>query len=275
MAAGGLTNPFFVLEDGLGPQTEPLGSRIALVKKIGFDGMDLENEGPQSIPEMLKALDERGLKLFCQYLWVDISGKQTVYQPGLEESVRLLKGRDTLIWLTIRGNGPDAEQRAIEAARTVGDMAARSGLRVALYPHFGLYVARPEDAIRVADKAGRGNLGVTFNLCHWLRVGGGENVQAVLQQAMPRLWAVTINGADHQGDWDRLIQPLDRGDFDIEGFLKVLVGLGYRGPIGLQCYGIQGNVEENLRRSMRAWREMSSRVAAVEPHAKSPAKTSE
>jgi sugar phosphate isomerase/epimerase len=236
--------------------------------------MDLEFEGPQSIPEMLKALDEQGLKLFCQYLWVDISGKQTVYQPGLEESVRLLKGRDTLIWLTIRGNGPDAEQRAIEAARTVGDMAAKSGLRVALYPHFGLYVARPEDAIRVADKAGRGNLGVTFNLCHWLRVGGGENVRGVLQQAMPRLWAVTINGTDHHGDWDRLIQPLDRGDFDVEGFLKVLVGLGYRGPIGLQCYGIQGDVEENLRRSMRAWREMSSRVAAGEPHAKSPAKTS-
>jgi sugar phosphate isomerase/epimerase len=274
MAAGGLTNPFFVLEDGLGPQTEPLGSRIALAKKIGFDGMDLEFEGPQSIPEMLKALDEQGLRLFCQYLWVDISGKQTVYQPGLEEAVRLLKGRDTLIWLTIRGNGPNAEQRAIEAARTVGDMAAKSGLRVALYPHFGLYVARPEDAIRVANKAGRGNLGVTFNLCHWLRAGGGESVQAVLQEALPRLWAVTINGADHHGDWDRLIQPLDRGDFDVAGFLKVLVGLGYRGPIGLQCFGIQGNVEENLRRSMRAWREMSSRIAADEPHAKSPAKTS-
>jgi sugar phosphate isomerase/epimerase len=80
---------------------------------------------------------------------------------------------------------------------------------------------------------------------------------------MPRLWVVTINGADrHGGDWDRLIQPLDRGDFDVEGFLKILVGLGYRGPIGLQCYGIKGNAEENLRRSMRAWREMSSRIVA-------------
>jgi sugar phosphate isomerase/epimerase len=270
MAAGGLTNPFFVLENGLAPQTESFGSQVALAKKMGFDG--LEFEGTQSIPEMLKALDEQGLKLFCQYLGVEISGKETVYQPGLEEAIRQLRGRDTLIWLTIRGNGPNAEQRAVEAARTVAGMAAKSGLRVALYPHFGLYVARPEDAIRIANEAGRGNLGVTFNLCHWLRCGGGENVRPILQKAMPRLLAVTINGADHQGDWDRLIQPLGRGDFDVEGFLKVLVGLGYRGPIGLQCYGIRGNAEENLRQSMRAWRDMSSRIAADKPHAESQAK---
>jgi len=41
-------------------------------------------------------------------------------------------------------------------------------------------------------------------------------MERVLKLAMPRLSLVTINGADRNGrDWGQLIQPLDRGDFDI------------------------------------------------------------
>ncbi len=57
--------------------------------------------------------------------------------------------------------------------------------------------------------------------------------------------AVTINGADLAGksdsDWQRLIQPLDRGSFDVQGVLRELKQLDYRGPIGLMCYGITGD----------------------------------
>ena len=53
---------------------------------------------------------------------------------------------------------------------------------------------------------------------------------------------VSINGADHTGGWDRLIQPLDRGEFDVYGFLKTLRDLGYTGPIGLQCYMVPGDL---------------------------------
>jgi hypothetical protein len=49
--------------------------------------------------------------------------------------------------------------------------------------------------------------------------------------------------------------------------VKMLIGMGYRGPIGLQCYAIPGDPETNLSRSMRAWREMSARVAAEAPTA--------
>ena len=75
---------------------------------------------------------------------------------------------------------------------------------------------------------------------------------------MPRLFAVSINGADSDGqDWTTLIQTLDQGTFDITGFLKTLGDAGYTGPIGLQAYGIGGNAHENLKRSMQAWDEHS------------------
>jgi len=46
--------------------------------------------------------------------------------------------------------------------------------------------------------------------------------------------------------------------------LAALKEVGYTGPIGLQCYGIQGDVRDNLTRSIAAWREFSARLAAEE-----------
>jgi len=142
-------------------------------------------------------------------------------------------------------------------------MAAKSGLRVALYPHTGFWVERVEDAIRVAEKVDRKNVGVTFNLCHWLRTDDETNMKSLIKSAMPHLFVVSINGADSGGkDWKQLIQTLDRGSFNILRFLKALKKSGYTGPIGLQGYGIGGDAYENLKRSMSAWRKLSEKIAA-------------
>ena len=75
---------------------------------------------------------------------------------------------------------------------------------------------------------------------------------------MPHLFAVSIHGADNAaeihdgtGNW---IQPLGEGSFDVAALLNTLRELEYRGPIGLQCYGIRGDAREHLMRSMAAWR---------------------
>ena len=77
-----------------------------------------------------------------------------------------------------------------------------------------------------------------------------------------RFRQVSINGADPQGDWDRLIQPLDRGSVDVAGLVRTLVENGYRGPIGLQCYAIKGDPRTNLQRSMAVWRRISAQAAS-------------
>ena len=86
-----------------------------------------------------------------------------------------------------------------------------------------------------------------------------RDYKPLLQQAMPRLWAISINGADQFDEkpgWDHYIQPLDRGSFDVGGLLKTLKELGYKGQIGLQCYGIGGDAREHLTRSMATWRKL-------------------
>jgi len=103
-----------------------------------------------------------------------------------------------------------------------------------------------------------------FNLCHWLRVDKQRDYKLLLRQAMPRLWAVSLNGADEfdaAPGWSHYIQPLDQGSFDVVELLRTLQELGYRGPIGLQCFGIGGDTREHLARSMAAWRRMSAALA--------------
>ena len=52
---------------------------------------------------------------------------------------------------------------------------------------------------------------------------------------------MSINGADRDAagtGWDRLIQPLGSGTYDMLPLLRKLAKLGYAGPIGLQGYGL-------------------------------------
>ncbi len=67
---------------------------------------------------------------------------------------------------------------------------------------------------------------------------------------------------ESKGGWDRLIQTLDRGQFDVYNFLKKLRKRGCTGPVGLQCYNIKGDVRQNLERSMGAWQDFATRMTA-------------
>jgi sugar phosphate isomerase/epimerase len=112
--------------------------------------------------------------------------------------------------------------------------------------------------VRIAEQVNRPNVGVTFNLCHWLRVTSSRDAKVVLEKAMPYLSVVSINGADTDGkDWKTLIQTLDRGTFDMKGFLETLRDAGYTGPIGFQGYAIGGDAYDNLKRTMAAWEKHS------------------
>jgi len=142
-------------------------------------------------------------------------------------------------------------------------------VKLVLYPHTGDWLERVEDAIRVAGKVDRPNVGVMFNLCHWLRTDKQRDYRSLLERAMPNLFAVSINGADQFDDkpgGSRYVQPLDRGSFDIQAFLRTLRRLGYTGPVGLQCYGLRGDAREHLTSSIAAWRKLNQRLIEPNPN---------
>jgi len=259
----GLKNPFFAMDTGTqDAQHATAEAQAAMLKELGYAGYGYT--GFDNLQEVGQALDDHGLLLFTTYTGATIEPDGYSYDPRLEAGVKALKGREVMVWLTINSStykpsSPDGDEQAVALVREIADLAAENHLRVALYPHTGCWLERVEDAVRVAQKAGRENVGATFNLCHWLKVDG-KDLRARLEQAMPHLFVVTINGADGGGAaWDRLIQPLDKGSYDVPGVLVTLRELGYTGPIGLQGYGIGGDVHDNLKRSMGAWQKMRAR----------------
>jgi sugar phosphate isomerase/epimerase len=262
-------NPFFAFDNGTGYGSVPPAEQAKMLKELGYAGIGYT--GARQIPAMLKALDAEGLKMFSIYVDVCLTPEKVKppYDPALTMAIEQLKGRETMIWLPISGGKPsatDLDRQAVVVVREIADMAEKSGLRVALYPHTWMYVERIEDVVRLAKKVDRKNVGVAFNLCHFLKVDAEKNLERRLKDARPYLFAVSINGADggntNQMDWDRLIQPLDRGSFDVGRVLQALKKEQYTGPIGLQCYAIPGDRRENLKRSIGAWRSLCARVDA-------------
>jgi sugar phosphate isomerase/epimerase len=230
-----------------------------MLKELGYPGVG--HIWLDKVAERLKTLDDDGLKLFQITMVVEVGTNKPAYDPRFKEVLALVKGRQVQFDLLVNGmkpSDPSVDPHAVAILREMSDLARDSGAQLLLYPHQGSWVERIEDSIRVADKVDRPNVGVMFNLCHWLRVDQQRDYKPLLKKAMPRLWAVSINGADEFDDkpgWNRYIQPLDKGNFDVAAFLQTLRELGYNGPIGLQCYGIGGDTREHLARSMATWRQ--------------------
>jgi len=239
--------------------------QAAMLKELGYAGVG--HIWLDKVAERIKSLDDAGLKLFQITMTVDVAPGKTPYDPRFKEVLALVKGRGVQFALLLNGmkpSDPSVDPHAVQILREMSDLARDTDAQLLLYPHLSSWVERIEDAVRVADKVDRPNVGVMFNVCHWLRVDKSRDYKPLLKAAMPRLWAVSINGADEFDDkpgWEKYIQPLDRGSFDIGKFLRTLKELGYRGPIGLQCYGIGGDARDHLARSMTAWRALSKNLS--------------
>jgi sugar phosphate isomerase/epimerase len=267
-AANALANPFFAMDTGLrdGRNTAP-AQRAETLAALGFAGSDLT--GNKAAAETLKAYDAKGVRLFATYNWLQVD---PLWQPddGIKQAIEALKGRQGFIWVAMgnkkyKPSDPAGDDEALPMLRRLADLAAPKGVRVAIYPHTDAWVERVEDTIRLARKCHRDNVGGTFNLCHFLQVDGETSkLPALLKDSRDKLFAVTISGADAGAKgWDRLIQPLGRGTFDMDRFLRTLSGAGYKGPVGLQSYGIKGDSRAILGESISAWN--SLKVQALCP----------
>ena len=260
--ANELPNPFFAMDTGTQDATHKTpAEQVALVKEVGFAGVGPIYHNAAELQQWLVALDQNRLKMFALYLPLQLDDVPASL-ASVKEAAAALRGRDTLLWIYVtdkRRTPLDTSDDgvAVQALREISGYAKDAGLRVALYPHTGFFVQRVEDAVRLAAKVNRKNLGVTFNLCHWLMVDG-KDLAASLKAARPYLFCVTINGADAGGtSWNKLIQPLDRGTYDVSQVLRLLRRMKYTGPIGLQHYGIGGDARENLEHSMAGWKRLS------------------
>ncbi len=250
---------FFVFDNGVGRGDWSAEKQARLVKAAGYAGISYNYTNPEALAHWQRACRDEGLKIYGIYAHSFVDGTER-YQPELREAIRVLKGSDTVIWMTLRsstGKREGFDEQAVRNVREVAGWAAESGLRVVLYPHAGFYAGTAEECLRIHQKAQCDNVGLSINLCHEMMGGNEGRIDEVIAKTAPYVWLVSINGAEKG---KRTILRLGEGDYDVEAFLLKLRAAGYRGAIGQQCYSVKGDQEENLKLSMEAWKPMKEKL---------------
>ncbi len=254
-------NDFFAMDTGTkDAKHQTYDSQVKMINELGYSGID--HLGFKGIEDKIAAVDKHNSRLFAMYFGISIDHEKPQDIEEIHNAMKYLQGRETIICLFVNSkkygiSDPAGDADAVRIIHDLADNAAKYGLKIVLYPHINNWLEKVEDAIRIIKQINRKNVGITFNLCHWLRTEDQKKLNWQLSEAIPHLSMVTINGAESDGkDWQELIRPLDSGTFDIYMFLKRLKQFGYNGPIGLQGYGIGGDVHQNLLRSIEAWQRL-------------------
>lgn len=243
--------PLYPFGNGVNFPTATEGVRF--LKEQGYEGIG--SVDPGKLATYKAACDAEGFPVRSVYLEGKVNGDDYVLGDEVAKAIAALAGTGAIVELNVqRGKDPNDAQ-AVAMVRDVADKAKAAGLRVVIYPHADFHIERVEHALEIAKATGRDNVGVAFNLCHFLKVQPGDDLAALLEEAKPLLWSVSVCGADMDGkDWNTLIRPLDEGSFDQAAFLHLLRDLGYEGAVGLQCFNIRIPSNEHLSRSMTAWK---------------------
>jgi sugar phosphate isomerase/epimerase len=255
------TWPVYAFQNGVHFKTAQ--ERVKVLKELGYDGIGSAklSQSDLPLPQRLKLYDESGLKLFSFYVGGRLGPKGHTYGKEISQAIKDLNGRETILELYVQGNKKtNTDEQAVAFVREIADQARESGLRIVLYPHAGFYINTLGSAVRVARKCERENVGVMFNLCHYLKVEPKTDLKDALTDARPLLWQVSTCGAKKGGNsWGQLIQTLDRGSYDQKALFQMLRELGFKGNVGFQCYAIRGDSLENLKRSIEAWNKLHSK----------------
>ncbi len=265
-----LNNPLFVFNNALNKKDIPAMSyeeQALLLRKLGFDG--IEHKETKGLLEAKEVFEKYGLKIYTDYLRIDLD-KEEPYLPEWKEVIPKLKGTRIILWVHIHSKKYKASDEAadnvvVPILQELADLAKPYGVRLAIYHHVRLVAEKVEDSFRLAQKANRENVGSVFNLCHFLKTDSDENLVKVVNLTLPKLFAVSISGAD-RGDtkdmgWDRLIQPLGEGTFDVYRVIEMLADRGYKGPIGIQCYNLKGPPEPYLKKTSDTWKKFKQRYS--------------
>ena len=211
----------------------------------------------------MKAFREASLRIGAVSLAWTTDGTSDKFNIPMD--LVLSKVRDTgaiiMLAIGVKDGAEVTEERIVEQLRARAKEAEKAGVILGIYPHLGFRVSRFEHATRVANAVDHPALGVCFVLSHYLKQSDERDLPARLRAAKNRLVAAVINGSATGNTkamgWDRLIQHIDKGEFDLAGCLDLLCGeLKFKGPVFVQCSNIQAPTRRTLEATCTRWQDL-------------------
>lgn len=266
-------NEFFALHNIIrGDSTyNTFDKQVELVKNAGFEGIEINQI--ESFDGMKIALDQYNFKGSFFYIKLQLGDP---IDNRIEKAIKSLQGTKTIIApyiladnLRFKPNSPEGDSEVIRLLQMISVWSKKAGLQVAIYPHLNFYVERTDHALQLAKKVNRKNVGLSFNLCHWLATTNlteRTHLKSHLKELKPYLKMMTICGANDvisqkKSIFDDYILPLGTGSFDTYELVNYMVKtIKFKNPIGVQCYNIKGNKPQLVRNTMAVWKEYKSRL---------------
>ncbi|MBZ4371424.1 sugar phosphate isomerase/epimerase [Corallococcus sp. AS-1-6] len=247
-------------------ESRPVAAQVELLDSLGYSGVTLFWPGREAFDSHARQPAVVAGRVRLPAVFFSLPFDTAWDRQELDGMLAALAPTRTALWLILSGP-PDAKASMVASVRDVVDLATAQGVDVVLYPHDGAAIENVEESLALMAAVDRPRLKTSLHLCHELRAGNRDRLEAIITTAAPQLALVSIHGAAREFDpdastWSDVIQPLDRGDFDVgTGYLLPLRRAGYEGPVLLHTFGLQDPPEDHLRRSMGRWRELSRSVA--------------
>jgi len=247
----------------------PYEVRCEILAELGYDGIyvSLSPRELQNASKMAVTKEQYGIKVTAAYGGFDIAADKN--DPGPEQVAKLFDqlpdGCDVELSLScsdesVGRSSSDGDSKAMDKLEKLIRIAESHKSNVCLYPHFGAWLERVDDGVRLCQKMNNPHLKVVFCGFHWYAADGNGLAERI-KEAAPYLHSVNMCGTRRGGNIAGCtIEPLDCGEMDNFALLGLLNRNGYTGRIGFQGYSIGGDVYEYLRRSLALFHDMEDRL---------------
>jgi sugar phosphate isomerase/epimerase len=238
--------------------------QVQALKKIGFSGATLTFR--DNFKAFSKEVKKGDFEIYAAHQAIYIGKKTKLNTQQISRQVDQVKSVDADFWLIIlEKNGDKAStDLLVETINKVADICAKKGVKCVLYPHDATLMESAEEAIEILKKTKRKDLYISFHLCHEIRAGNGNRLEAVAKKVKPYLRLASISGADvkyvdNSQDWSKTIQPLDKGTYDTSKFIKALKSIDYKGPVILHTFALHKVKADHHQRSFKKYQELFSK----------------
>ena len=228
--------------------------RIEMLKELGIKSYAYDWR-MEHLPEMAKEIElarENGIDINAVWMWIGKNDSIGNLTEGNQKVLDVLEetGLETQIWLSFPEDYFEemTEEERMEKATNmiayISDEAEKRGSTVGLYNHGGWF-GNPDNLVKIVEALPEKEVGIIFNFHHAHEML--EEYPELVENMMPHLWAVNLNGMNPEGP---KILTIGEGSEEAE-MIKILEEKGYDGPYGILGHRtdedvklvLQGNIE--------------------------------
>ena len=250
--------------------------KLALVKKIGFEGVEIQAPGDINLQELVAASQATGVKIHGVIDKTHWTVRMSDPDPKVRsEAVETLKqalrdaktvGADTCLLVPGKVTNPETEnweqcfERSQACVRQCLATAEECKVIIAIETVWNDFITKPEHMIRYVDELNSPYVGAYFDCSNMLKYGVSS--ADWIRQLGKRLVKFDFKGYSHANGFKT---PIGEGDENWPEVLKALGEIGYDGWATSEVAGGgEAELTDIYRRMAKALGKSSARGARVQ-----------